>query len=565
MRRPRHLWFILSLFLISAAAIADEDTTPRKPVPEQWKAGFDSITANDSYSYLEFLAADELEGRDTATRGLTIARKYIQSLYKTWNVAPAGDPQGDSRSFGQRIDMVEVGIGEGTRIEVQSGTNVYRFEWQADFGGGMGVEVPGVLDAPVVFAGYGLSAPDLDYDDFSGVDVRNKVVVTSFGKPGGDREDSPFNFPENRARFAGRYTPAETCARLLASKGALALLIVDESVGRADNAGGYIRGSRIRSSGRPLVAPKLSAAIPRVPVFWISPGVADSLFSQSSKTFAKVKNEIDAQLKPQSMDLPQTSVKLHLDVRRANTVSANVLGLIEGSDPQLKDEVVVIGAHLDHVGMNEDGYVFNGADDNGSGSVGVLQVAKAVSRNPIKPKRTLLFAHWTGEEKGLVGSRYFVNYPTLELSKVVACINLDMICKNTSLDTIRAASVDFEITEEELSQYPDEPEKLLSAYTSSPSPAIARYSVDIARDHLGLIVVPLSSFPMIGNSDHYPFAAKHVPSVFFNTEGHPDLHQPGDTVEKINAEKMSEIVKLAYLMAFAIADADQRPRWESSQ
>jgi Zn-dependent M28 family amino/carboxypeptidase len=555
------------LFVIStvASATMDEDTSARKPVPESWKVGFDSITANDSYAYLEFIAADELEGRDTATPGLTIARKYIQSLYKTWNVEPAGDPKGDSHGFGQRIDMVEIGIGGGTRIEVQSDSNTFRYEWQADFSGGMGVELPGVLDAPAIFAGYGLSAPDLDYDDFAGIDVRNKIVVTSFGKPGGDREDSPFNFPENRARFAGRYTPAETCARLLASKGALALLIVDESVGRAENAGGYIRGSRIRSSRRPIVAPKLSAAVPRVPAFWISTDVADSLFAQSGKTFSAVKSQIDAQLKPQSMDLPQTSVKLHLDLRRTNTVSANVLGRIEGSDPELKDEVVVIGAHLDHVGMNEDGYVFNGADDNGSGSVGVLQVAKAVSRNPIKPKRTLLFAHWTGEEKGLVGSRFFVHYPTVELSKVVACLNMDMICRNTSLATLRAESGDFDIAEEELSKYPDEPEKLLVAYTSSPSPAIARYSVDIAREYLDLIVVPFSSFPMLGNSDHYPFAQKHVPSVFFNTQGHRDLHQPGDTVEKINAEKMSEIVKLVYLMAFTIADADQRPGWEESR
>jgi hypothetical protein len=512
---------------------------------------------------LEFIAADELEGRDTATRGFTIARNYIKSLYKTWGIEPAGDKKGDSRAFEQRIDMVEVAIGKETRMEVEAGTNSAEFVWQTDFTGGMGVDIAGVLDAPAVFAGYGLSAPDLDYDDFAGIDVKNKIVVTSFGKPGGDREDSPFNAPENRARFAGRYTPAEKCARLLAGKGALALLIVDEGVGRVSNAGGYRQGSRIGSSRRSIIAPKLSGAAPRVPVFWVSTRVADSLFSRAGKTFVDVKEQIDNELEPHSMDLPSTNVQVHLDVSRKNTMSANLLGMIEGSDPQLKNEFVIIGAHLDHVGMNEDGYVFNGADDNGSGSVGVLQIAKAMAANPVKPKRSILFAHWTGEEKGLVGSRFFVEYPTFPLANIVACLNLDMICKNTTLDAIKRQAEDFNITEEELSRYPDEPEKLFSAYTSSPSPVMADYAVNMARDYFDLIAVPLSSFPMLGNSDHFPFAERKVPSVFFNTEGHRDLHQPGDTVEKINSEKMAKLVKLTYLMAFTIADTAKRPEWKA--
>ena len=188
---------------------------------------------------------------------------------------------------------------------------------------------------------------------------------------------------------------------------------------------------------------------------------------------------------------------------------------------------------------------------------------KALALNPVKPKRTILFAHWTGEEQGLVGSRYFVEYPTLPLSNIVACLNLDMICKDTPLSAIKEQIGDFDITEEELSSsYPDEPEKLFSAYTSSPSPIMEEYSVNLARDYFDLIAVPLSSYPVLGNSDHYPFAMRKVPSVFFNTEGHRDLHQPGDTVDKINKEKMAKLVKLTYLMAFTIADTEKRPEWK---
>jgi hypothetical protein len=557
--------FLVCGFLL---AFSPEDLyEPDKPIPSHMKKGFTSIKSIDSFSYLEFIAADELEGRDTATRGLTIARKYIQSLYKTWGVEPAGDWSGEAetkkRSFEQRMDMVEVKFGEGTSLEIRSGTRRALFEWGEDFSGGSGASIPGAIESPAVFTGYGISAPDLGYDDFEGIDVRDKIVITRVGKPGGDRPDSPFNHPDNRARFAGRYTPAEKCARLLARKGALALLIIDENFGRVNNAGGYIQGARIRSSRRPVVAPSLSASDPMVPFFWASPSIAESLFSGSGIRFAEAVKQIDETLKPRSQFFADSHVRIHLDITRKQTVSANLLGMIQGSDPVLKKEFVIIGAHLDHVGMNDQGYVFNGADDNGSGSVGVLQAAKAFALNPVKPKRSILFAHWTGEEKGLLGSRHYVAFPSVPLSDIVACINLDMICRDTVLSSILEDVSDLGFDKDQLSRYPDDPQRLVAAFVSKPSPALGDSSVRIGKDYCGLVIVPLPSYPMLGNSDHFPFSQKGVPSVFFNTEGHRDLHQPGDTVEKINAKKMSQIVKLSYLLAFSIADAQGKPVWKN--
>ena len=560
--------YCVVFFMVMALGLgqSSEDTYESvKPVPGHMEKGFMSIKPIDSSSYLAFIAADELEGRDTATRGLTIARKYIQSLYETWGVEPAGEWSGEGekkkRSFEQKMDMVEVKFGDKTNLKIKSGPRQASFEWGKDFSGGEGASIPGAIEAPAVFAGYGISAPDLDYDDFEGIDVRNKIVITSVGKPGGDRQDSPFNQPENRARFAGRYTPAEKCARLLARKGALALLIIDEDVGQVDNAGGYIQGARIRSARRPIVAPALSARDPMVPFFWASPAIAEVLFAGKGGGFSAVKKQIDAVLKPRSMTFPESLVSIHLDLERKMTVSANLLGMIQGSDPDLKKEYVIIGAHLDHVGMNDQGYVFNGADDNGSGSVGVLQAAKAFILNQGRPKRSILFAHWTGEEKGLLGSRHFIAFPPVPLSDIVACINLDMICRDTSLSSILEDVHDLGFDQEKLSQYPDEPRKLVAAFVSKPSPFVAEISVRIGKEHCGLVVVPLLSYPMLGNSDHFPFAQRGLPSVFFNTEGHRDLHQPSDSVEKIDAEKMSQIVKLSYLLAFSIADAQDRPEW----
>jgi hypothetical protein len=561
------LFFISVVFLGAGPGLSAEDAyEPGIPVPSHMEKGFISINSVDSFSYLAFIAADELEGRDTATRGLTIARKYIQSLYETWGIEPAGDrlDEGEEkkRSFEQKMDMVEVKFGEKMRMEIQSGPRRASFEWGKDYSGGSGASIPGVIEASAVFAGYGLSAPDLGYDDFAGIDVRNKIVITVVGKPGGNRNDSPFNKPENRARFAGRYTPAEKCARLLARKGALALLIIDEDVGRVDNAGGYLQGAEIHSARRSIVAPALSSSDPMVPFFWASPSIADVLFAGKGLDFSSVREQIDDSLKPRSMAFPQSKVSIHLDIIRKKTVSANLLGMIQGSDPELKNEFVIIGAHLDHVGMNEQGYVFNGADDNGSGSVGVLQAAKAFALNPVKPKRSILFAHWTGEEKGLLGSRHFVAFPSVPLSDIVACINLDMICRNTELTSILEDFHDLGFDRERLSQYPDQPEKIVTAFVSKPSPILADISARLGKDHCGLIIVPLLSYPMLGNSDHFPFAGKGMPSVFFNTQGHRDLHQPSDTIEKINAEKMSQIIKLSYLLAFSIADSPDRPEWE---
>jgi Zn-dependent M28 family amino/carboxypeptidase len=155
-----------------------------------------------------------------------------------------------------------------------------------------------------------------------------------------------------------------------------------------------------------------------------------------------------------------------------------------------------------------------------------------------------------------------VAFPSVPLSDIVACINLDMICRDTTLSSIMEDVHDLGFDQKKLLQYPDEPGKLVAAFVSKPSPALAETSVQLAKEHCGLVIVPLLSYPMLGNSDHFPFAQKGMPSVFFNTEGHKDLHQPSDTVEKINAEKMSQIVKLSYLLAFSIADAQEKPDWK---
>jgi len=559
--QARLFFFLIALTMLVLSLGSGPQETSLKPIPDRMKAGFESIRPLDSTSHLAFLSADELEGRDTPSKGQTIARHYIESLYKTWGILPLGDGTGTKRSYEQRLPMIIKTFGQGTALELRTSSTTQRFVAERDFSFVMGVDFAGTIEAPVVFAGHGVSAPDLGYDDFAGLDVRNKVVLVAAGRPGGQRPDSPFNDAKHWARFEGRRTPAENCARLLAGKGAAALLVADDSMDRYISPHGYRRDGRIMSSANRVFCPPLSVADPMVPTFWVSTRIAEAAFKTISQTFMETVQKIDANLKPNSFSLPALQVRISLDIEHKVSACGNLLGIIEGSDPELRREFVVIGAHLDHVGMNKDGYVFNGADDNASGSVGVLQIAKAIAVNPEKPRRSVLFAHWTGEEKGLLGSLYFLKFPTVPLKDIVAYINLDMISHDCPLQEVREEARTFHLTDEQIAGIKDDPKKLLRAYVSLPSTDFASLIVETNRDYVGLEVVPLPSFPMLGNSDHYFFARDRIPSVFFFTGGNEYAHSPLDTVERANAEKMAAVVKLAYLVAFSTADGPRRPAW----
>jgi len=547
-------------FALSSGSLPRQESL--KPVPERMKAGFESIRSLDSVSYLTFISAEELEGRDTPSKGQAIARRYIQSLYQTWGIVPMGDPAGPGRSYEQRVPLVIKTYGPGTSLELVSPPTTQKYASDRDFSFVMGADFAGAIDSPVVFAGYGVSAPDLGYDDFAGIDVRDKIVLVAAGRPGGKRPDSPFTSREHWARFEGRRTPAENCARLLAAKGAAALIVADDSLDRFVSPHGYKRGAQIMSSSNRVFSPALSVVDPMVPTFWVSMRIAEAAFRAAPKSFAETVGKIDQDLKPGSFDLSGLRVRITLEMEQKISACGNLLGMIEGSDPELRKEYVVIGAHLDHVGMNKDGYVFAGADDDGSGSVGVLQIAKALALNPDKPKRSVLFAHWTGEEKGLVGSRYFLKFPTVPLKDIAAYINLDMISHDCALQEVQGEAETFRLTKEESGRIQGDPKKLLLAYVSLPSPDFTAVIMNTNSAFIGLDVIPLPSFPMLGNSDHYFFAFKRIPSVFFFTGGNETTHSPLDTVERINAEKMAQVVRLAYILAFTTADETARPRWD---
>jgi Zn-dependent M28 family amino/carboxypeptidase len=254
------------------------------------------------------------------------------------------------------------------------------------------------------------------------------------------------------------------------------------------------------------------------------------------------------------MDIPGTKLALNTTAKSSLVRSSNVLAYLEGSDPNLKSEFVAIGAHLDHLGKWAE-YVYNGADDNGSGSVAVLNLAKAFVTNPEKPKRSILFCLWTGEEEGLLGSRYYVQNPAFPLAKTVAYINLDMISRAYDERSISrmARMMNFPAAEDLVKKI--RPASFITAQFSAGD----GYG-DIVRNadrYVGLDVFLRQAGTQergMGGSDHSSFAAAKIPYVYYMAGMTEDYHQTSDSVDKVSGVIIEKVTRLTYLTAFALAD-----------
>ncbi len=359
---------------------------------------------------------------------------------------PAQPPAPPKRGFLQELALREVtDSATDVSVEIRSGglTRTRGFQSGVDY---MGMYAAAdSISAPVVFAGYGIVEKDIAWDELKTIDVKGKIVMVLSEAPGKDNPASPFQqkkelkdkyFPAGPAMFMrrmGGFNKALEITKL----GAAAILQV-QVVRQGRDMFKSLAGPRPVDDERPIIdEPRrqmsLAGAAQRMPwegspVITITHEMADAILQGAGQKVDELQNKIDTTLKPASMELPGTRLNIAVTSKSALVRSANVVGYIEGSDPKLKDEVVVVGAHLDHLGRRGD-YIYNGADDNGSGSVGVMALARAFAANPGKPKRTVVFALWTGEEKGLLGSRYYVMNPPFPMDKTVAYLNMDMISR----------------------------------------------------------------------------------------------------------------------------------------
>jgi hypothetical protein len=565
---------IISAFFLSLSAIAPAAQQSAKA------GGMASIQQEPLKEWLTYIASDELQGRATYSEGLGLAAGYISSHLAEWGVKPAGD-------HGTYLQVVKVlGVRTTSRatvtVEVNGQTRTFNDGEGITFPKNMGARQTVVADQ-VQFAGYGLTLPSGMHDDYAKIDPKGKVVVW-LGSAG----------PKTSETGYFRLLSASARSRAATEKGAIA------TIGPAGG-GGF--GGRGRGGAAPATPPDPSAtptpsptpAAPAAPAATpaaggrgrggvvddgdfttvqrfdgkVTPAVSgedeffEFLFSGSELKYADLKEKAANRepLPPFALKGVKITFNVDADYTVVRTrLTHNVVGIVEGSDPKLKDTYVAYGAHYDHIGYREgaagagrggqapanpEDRINNGADDDGSGTVAIMSIARAFAQGP-KPKRSLLFVWHAGEENGLLGSEYNADYPVVPLEKIVAQLNMDMVGRNRNDDPKQANTVlvvGSDRISTELHNINED------ANASLPRPMTMDYEMNDPADTESIYT----------RSDHYSYASKGIPIIFYFTGLHPDYHQPSDSVDKIIFDKIQRVAQLAYETGRRVANLDHPP------
>ncbi len=526
----------VAAFLLCAVSFSSAQSITRSRI----STGFNAIKASDLKADLTFLASDELEGRLSLQRGSEIAIKWIVSEFQKAGVGPAA-----GGSLLQPVPVIEFRTDRNASgLTIRNGGKKQTFQ-APDASGAFPDDITAA--GPIVFAGFGITAPELKYNDYAGIDARGKIVLIFDHEPQENDSRSVFN-GTGATKYASSYFKALNAQK----HGAVGVLLAGEP--NRKHPSNQERLARVRGAN-------LRARIPNqaiengdihIPTVNVSDAIANELLSGEAK---ELQARLDATLKPVSRDLPGASAEIKnvlSERRRATTY--NVIGAIEGSDPSLRNETIIFAAHYDHDGPAPNG-IYHGADDDGSGTVGVIELARAFATNEIKPKRSLVFAIFAAEERGLLGSYYYAAHPLRPLDTTRAVINFDMIGRDESQSEQTKGLIDIDA----------DTSNELNLIGTRYSPEYKAF-VERANHMIGLRLNDKwdrePSLNVFFRSDHYPFVMHGVPALWWFTGFHPDYHQVTDTADKIDYPKMEKILRLAYITGFEIGDASDPPAFE---
>ncbi len=401
----------------------------------------------------------------------------------------------------------------------------------------------------LVFAGSGWLIKSKDIDAYRGIDARGKIAVV-FG--------SPNTYPRGvgSSDLTGKRGEDWMGVGEYAEKQGVAGIIIVPDFQYLAN---WDRNrTRITDRGALKVDKFQPRAGSQIPMIVISPRVSNALFQGERQTAVSIfESAYTGNLAGPFALSANKKLSLTVKVKSEAATTQNVVAVFEGSDPVLKNEYVALGAHYDHVGvgtpLNGD-RIYNGADDDGSGTTALLAMAEALAKAAVRPKRSVLFVWHTGEERGLWGSRYFTDYPTIPLNQIVTQINIDMIGRSRK-------PADVEVRNRELSG-PDEVyvigSKMMSTELGELTETVNRQYLNLTYDYR--YDNPADPNRFFFRSDHYNYARKGIPIVFFFDGEHEDYHQPGDSVDKIDFQKMEKITRTIYMMVWEIASRPTRPK-----
>lgn len=487
------------------------------------ETGEEAITPQRTALYLNYLASDSLKGRNTPSPGLDSAALFICGAFQKMGLSPI------SSDYLHYYGICQRNLGDSSRFSITRNGVLTGFSIKTDY---IPFEQTGsrCADGHLVFAGYGITAQDVGYDDYAAIDAKGKIVVIFRHEPR-ELDSTSQLFKKNGQQAFSRVIDKIENAK---AHGAAGLVILNEPANHKS----------MKPRGYPW--PSLSKTLKKevgpthfcgdstftIPVVHGGEEVALSLFG-TIDSLKRIQLLIDSLLVPRSFEFSNTTSTLQIDIQEIEKYRVpNLIAQLEGSDSILKNEFVVIGAHYDHVGFidkhkADSDYIFNGADDNASGTSGVLSIAYAFSKMHPRPKRSVVFMLFSGEEKGLLGSKWYVEHPAVPLSHTVAMFNLDMIGRNAE-DTLQLIGA---IQNEDLYQ------------------VVCKWNKKI-----GFKLIPKR---MSGGSDHWSFYSKGIPSLFFFSGLHKDYHQTSDNPDKINFRKVSRVSRLVFYSAFDVANCSK--------
>jgi len=469
--------------------------------------------------HLSIIASDEFEGRETGTRGAELTALYLENYYIKLGFEPY-----DGKSYTQDVPMLNSQIQGGAmsvaglELNIVDGFLLYP-----------GINETSMKDIPMVFAGYGISNSK-NYNDYAKVDVKGKCVVVLQG--------------DVRNPDSGEASSSTSKREKAESLGAAAFIIVMPN-SDYNTFKGRMKFYMMRKST--ILNRTKEGEGASIPTFFVREDVADVWFKTSAtlKKTAKIKKKGRKKGVVATGDLPCT-FSYNLDLNRTEFNGKNVLAYLPGTDKDLKEEVVVITSHYDHIGI-VDGEINNGADDDGSGTVTVMELARVymnASKNGDGPRRSVLFMNVVGEEKGLLGSEWYSDHPIFPLENTVANLNIDMIGR-----------VDEAHSEDENYIYLIGSDKLSSELHEISESVNASFT-NITLDYT--FNAPDDPNRFYYRSDHYNFAKHNIPVIFYFSGVHEDYHAPGDDVEKIMFTKMTNVGRLAFHTAWELLNRDEK-------
>jgi hypothetical protein len=467
------------------------------------------ITPEEIDYHIRYLASEELEGRMTGTEELYKAAVYLQNEFERYGLKPFFEG-----SYLQEFPFMSgIELGENLHLKIISEGSVANLKTRTDFiplSFTDNIELAGNL----VYAGYGISAEELDYDDYKDLDVKNKVVVVLRSHPDKKNPHSQFE----------KYSSLRFKTTTARDKGASGIIFINDYEKDSDD----------------LIDLKYdnASSITGIAAVNIRRNFIETLFNEEGKELKSIVEETENNLAPNSFDLKTAAAEIKVEIKRIEKASWNVGAFIPANDINYSNEYLVIGAHFDHLGWGEQNSLYMGdipmihygADDNASGTTGLLELAEKLISVKDQLKRNVVFTAFSGEELGLLGSSYLVNNFPIPINEVVTMINMDMIGRlNENNDLIVYGTGTS-------SNWKD----ILNKYNS---------------DELNLTF----NDEGFGPSDHASFYGKQIPVLFFFTGTHTDYHKPSDTYEKINKEGQQKVLKFVYDIAYEIINSEAKP------